>query len=419
MKRILFVINTMGCGGAEFALLELLRHLDPREYDVSLYVVTGQGELTRELPPYVRLLNRRYQPCSVLTAAGRRKLAGRVLRTMASRGTGLRLGPYLCRNLWRMLREGRVQPDKLLWRVLSDGGQRLETVYDLAVAFHEGGSTYYVADHVEARRKAAFVHVNYERAGYTPALDLDCYQKFDRVFPVSNEVRDVFLKTYPEYRNRAEILYNILDQERIHSRALLSGGFADGFEGFRILTLGRLAREKALEISVQAARLLKDAGEPVRWYVLGEGSQRTFLKGKIRALGLEKDFLLPGTVENPYPYLRQADLYVHASRYEGKSIAIQEAQILGKAIVASDCSGNREQVEHGVDGLMCDLTPEAVCASVRTLLGDRDLRERLGRAAARRRQADAEELKKLLSLLEAAEGGRNHEEVLADHHSSL
>ena len=87
--------------------------------------------------------------------------------------------------------------------------------------------------------------------------------------------------------------------------------------------------------------------------------------------------------------------------------------------MASDCSGNREQVEHGVDGLMCDLTPEAVCASVRTLLGDRDLRERLGRAAARRRQADAEELKKLLSLLEAAEGGRNHEEVLADHHSSL
>ena len=72
---------------------------------------------------------------------------------------------------------------------------------------------------------------------------------------------------------------------------------------------------------------------------------------------------------NPYPYLRQADVYVHASRFEGKSIAIQEAQVLGKAIVVSDCSGNREQVEPGKDGLMCDLTPEAVCRELKKVSG--------------------------------------------------
>ena len=67
MKKLLFVINTMGCAGAEFALLELFRHLDSPEYEVSLYVMVNQGELARELPPYVRLLNRRYQYDSVLT----------------------------------------------------------------------------------------------------------------------------------------------------------------------------------------------------------------------------------------------------------------------------------------------------------------------------------------------------------------
>lgn len=405
MKRILFVINTLGCGGAEYALLELLRHLNPAEYDVSLYVMVNQGELAERLPPYVRLLNRRYQCCSVLTAAGRRKLTCQVLRAMFTRRAVFRLAPYLWRNFWRMLRRRDVRPDRLMWRILSDGGQRIEDDYDLAVAFHEGGSTYYVADYVTARKKVSFLHVDYEQGGYSRELDGGCYESMERIFPVSDEVKAVFLKAYPEYESRVEVFHNILNWERIWSLSQLPGGFSDKFEGFRILTLGRLTRQKALEISIQAARLLKDAGMPVRWYVLGEGDQRAFLERKIRALGLEEDFLLPGTVDNPYPYLLQADLYVHASRYEGKSIAIQEAQVLGKAILVSDCSGNREQVVHCVDGLLCDLTPEAVCASVRALLQDLELRKRLGRAAAGRRQTDARELKKLLSLLEAAEGG--------------
>ena len=182
MKKLLFVINTMGCAGAEFALLELFRHLDSPEYEVSLYVMVNQGELARELPPYVRLLNRRYQYDSVLTPKGRRKLMAQVLRAMVTRGTVFRLLPYLWRNFWRMLRKGEVRLDKLLWRVLADGGERMEETYDLAVAFHEGGSTYYVADHVRARKKASFLHIDYEKGGYSPMLDGDCYQKIDQIF---------------------------------------------------------------------------------------------------------------------------------------------------------------------------------------------------------------------------------------------
>ena len=400
MKKLLIVINTLGRAGAETALLELLRHLDPKRYAVSLYVLANQGELAGELPEHVRLLNRRYQDCPVLNRQGQRRMAGQVLRAMAARGTAARLSPYLCRNFLDMLKKRDVRPDKLLWRVLSDGGQRLEGRYDLAVAFLEGGSAYYVADHVKARKKAAFIHVDYGQAGYTRALDRDCYLQYDRIFTVSGEVRAAFLAAYPECEDRTEIFHNILNRERILRLAQLPGGFEDGFEGVRLLTLGRLARQKALEVSVEAMRLLKDAGEPVRWYVLGEGDQRPFLEERIRTLGLEKDFLLPGAVSNPYPYLRQADIYVHASRFEGKSIAIQEAQVLGKAILVSDCSGNREQVDHGVDGVMCALTPEAVCGEIQGLLRDAEKRDRLGKAAAARPQTDETELKKLLSLLE-------------------
>jgi len=400
MKKILIVINTLGRGGAENALLELLRRMDAEQYRISLYVLMNQGELARELPENVRLLNRHYTYDSVLTRRGRLQMAAQIFRAMLSRGTVFCLLPYLWENILDMLKKRNFRPDKLLWRVLSDGGQRLNERYDLAIAFLEGGSAYYVADHVRAERKAGFIHVDYEQAGYTRALDKDCYLSYDRIFPVSDEVKEVFLRAYPECRGRVEVFHNILDREKILHKAALPEGFEDGFDGFRLLTLGRLTKQKALEVSIEAMRLLKDAGARVRWYVLGEGDQRPFLERRIRALGLEKDFFLPGAAANPYPYLRQADIYVHASRFEGKSIAIQEAQVLGKAILVSDCSGNREQVEPGVDGMICELTPEAICQEILTLLADGEKRARLGRAAADRPQTDGAELQKLLSLID-------------------
>ena len=66
---------------------------------------------------------------------------------------------------------------------------------------------------------------------------------------------------------------------------------------------------------------------------------RKKLEEQIRELGLENDFILMGTVENPFPYYAQCDLYVHAAYLEGKCIAIEEAQILGCAMLVSDHTG--------------------------------------------------------------------------------
>ena len=231
-------------------------------------------------------------------------------------------------------------------------------------------------------------------------LDGDCYHKIDQTFLVSDEIKGAFLAFHPECESKVEVFHNILNRERIYRLSTLPGGFSDHFDGFRVVTLGRLAKQKALEVSIQAARLLKDAGVPVRWYVLGEGDQRAFLEKTIRSLELEEDFLLPGTVKNPYPYLRQADLYVHASRYEGKSIAIQEAQTLGCAMVVSDTTGNRIQVTQDQDGLLCSLSPMDVARTVGLLLSDRDRRRRLGDAAARRKEktVDRETIQTILGL---------------------
>lgn len=397
-KKILFVINTMGRAGAEVALLELLKAMDKEKYEISLFVLLGQGELIDRVPEGVRVLNENYQAVSVLSSEGKAGMIKTTLRSLFRRGTVFRRLPYLLSNAFAMIRNKKLLVEKLLWRVISDGADRFEEEYDLAVAYLEGGSTYYVADHVKAKKKAAFLHVDYERAGYDRRLDLDAYSRFDRVFTVSKEVEDSFRKAYPEHGEKCSVFHNMLDLDGIRSKASQGHGFTDDFQGIRLLTVGRLTWQKAYDVAIDAMALIRKECDNVRWYVLGEGPERETLEKKIEKLGLQDDFLLLGATDNPFPYYLGADVYVHATRFEGKSIAIQEAQALGRAIVASDCSGNREQIENGVDGLLCDFNAEAIKEAVVRLVKNQEERESLAKAAAQRKLVYEEDLELLYEL---------------------
>ena len=398
MKKVLFVINTLGTGGAEKALLGMLEFLKDRDLSIDLYVLLGRGELMGQIPAYVRLLNRRPDCGSVLDRDGRRALAARAALCFFRGGHWAGKLGGMARCLPGMVRRGRLQPDKLLWPVVAAGARRPEEPYDAAVAWMEGGSAYFVSNYVRAKRKIAVIHIDYAHSGYSRATDQNCWAGFQRIFVVSEEIRAPFLRVYPECAEKLRVLPNRIDPEAIRRRSAEPGGFGDGWTGFRLLSVGRLTYQKGFDLAIPALRLLKDAGYPVRWYVLGEGEGRAGLEKQIASLGLREDFLLPGTVENPYPYYAQADVYVHATRFEGRSIAIQEAQVLGRPMVVSDCSGNRLQVTDGQDGLLCALEPEAIARAIASLLDDPDRRERLGRAAGQRPQpAAGNELLELLN----------------------
>lgn len=399
MKKVLFVINTMGYGGAEKALIELIKKLEPSQYEVSLYVLLAQGELLSQIPPYVKLKNTNYSESSVLSEDGKRILKRNVTRRLISHGAWIRNLPYLIRNLWSMVRQRKIRIDKLLWKVMADGAERFEDVYDVAVAYLEGGSTYYVKKYVKAKQKVAFLHVDYAQAGYNRTLDQDCYLSFDRIFTVSEEVKKSFLRQYPECGNNTFIFHNIIDPEEIRRKAELNGGFSDSFDGYRILTVGRLTEQKAYEVAIQAMEYIRESGIPVRWYVLGEGELRKKLQEQIDKAGLTGEFQLLGVTENPYPFYKQCDLYVHATRFEGKSIAVQEAQILGCAILVSDTSGNREQLRNGEDGEMCRLDARSIADAVTALLKDEKRRKKYKEAAAKRSLSEKEKIQNNIQKL--------------------
>lgn len=397
-KKLLFVINTLSAAGAEMALLELFRRLSADEYEISLYVLMGQGELSDRLPEHVILLNKNYNKVSVLSKEGRKYMYKHVIKAMLCRGTVFKRLPYMIAGFFEMVKKHKIWPDKLLWRVISDGSPRWKKRYDVAVAYLEGGSTYYVADYVNAKKKAAFIHIDYTQAGYTRKLDKNCYAKFDAIFPIAETVRDKFLEVYPEYKEKTSVFHNILNLEEIKKKSKLSGGFTDDYQGIRILSVGRLTWQKAYESAVEAMRLLKAEGYSARWYVLGEGPERQMLERQIVEAELEQDFILEGAVENPYPYYVQADICIQATRFEGKSIAIQEAQILGCAIVASENSSNREQIIDGIDGFLCSLEPEDIKEKIKLLILDKKKRESFQKAAACKKISYEEDLELLKGL---------------------
>ncbi|MBR3580467.1 MAG: glycosyltransferase [Lachnospiraceae bacterium] len=398
MKKILFVMNTMGRAGAETALLELLRRIDRSEYDISLFVLTGQGELINSLPLGVKLLNRYSDTTSVHSREGRKHLFVSGLKVLLKRFNFVRLLPYFAVNAAEMIKKRNLQIEKLLWRAFSDGAERSETKYDLAVSYIEGAAAYYVADHVMADKKAAFIHVDYKKSGYTRNLDKDCYLKFDRIFGVSKEVTDVFLNVYPELAGKTEVFHNLIDAEGIRRKADSGIGFTDDFSGIRLLTVGRLMAQKSFETSIKACYILKKHGENIRWYVLGEGDRREKLQALIEKLGLERDFILCGAVDNPYPYMKEADIYAHCSRFEGKSIAVQEAQVLGKPIIVSDCSGNREQVIPDEDGVICEFDPRSIAKSIYELIHDENKRDKISKNALVKNNGEEEALSRLLEI---------------------
>lgn len=400
MKTILFVINTFGIGGgAEKALLELLHQINYQDYTVHLYVLTGQGDLIDQLPKEVKVLNKVYFPVSVLDHQGKIRLMKTTAKAIAVRGTIFKRAGYLVKNLTDMVKAGDIRIDKLLWKILSDGGQCLEAEYDLAVAYLEGGSAYYVSSHVKARRKAAFIHIDYRKAGYNRKLDEECYLKFDHIFTVSKSVRKAFLSVYPECAQKTTVFYNFINRERIVSLAMENGGFSDEYDGFRILTVGRLVPQKAIDVAINTMKILKGKGKRFRWYVLGEGELRKKLQEHIRNMGVEENFFLLGMVDNPYPYYAQCDLYVHTAHYEGKSVAIEEAQVLGCTILAVDHHGVQEQVSDGIDGRICGFGPEILAENIIDLFDHPKQMRDYAIAASKKEQTDyKKEVEKLFML---------------------
>jgi glycosyltransferase involved in cell wall biosynthesis len=123
-------------------------------------------------------------------------------------------------------------------------------------------------------------------------------------------------------------------------------------------------------MAIVAARLLKNDGYLFRWFILGEGELKEKMQNQIEQMGLKDYVVLLGIKQNPYPYIKNANVIIQTSRNEGKSIVLDEAKILWRPIVSTMYDSATDQIINGNTGLLSDISSEGIYKAVRNLLDE-------------------------------------------------
>ena len=352
-RRILFLIDSLVCGGAEKSLVSLLPLLDYDRYEVDLMLVCRGGIFDCYIPKEVHVID-----------------------FPMKRG----LWTSLCTLYYSLLI--RLFPNRhfaeLRWKALHTAIPQLHQTYDVAVAYQQGFPTYYVAEKVTARRKLAWVNADLAKAGYRERFNRRFYDRFDHVIAVSDQLYTMLTQTAFVRRESLVTVYDILNVDLI--RRMADGqGYTDTLPdgALRIVTVARVAPPKNHLLAVETARLLRQRGLKFRWYFVGDGSDRPAVEQRIGEYGLEADVVLLGEQANPYPFMKQADIYVQTSTFEGFCLTLCEARLLHKPEVSTNFPVVYNQLRHGENGLIAEMTPESLADNIMRLATDTDLRQRI------------------------------------------
>ena len=231
--------------------------------------------------------------------------------------------------------------------------------YDTEIAFLEGMSSIYLSK-TECKNKIAWVHIDLEKHRLmTKEKEREMYKNYNKIVCVSNQSKSAFEKLYPEFSNRTVVVYNPIDREEIIEKSYEKiEKFKDGNK-VTFIAIGRLHEQKGFDILLKAHKLLQDEKIESSLVILGEGDEEENLKKYILENDLEKSVKLLGFKENPYPYLKQSDIFISSSRYEGYPLVLCEAICLGKPIIATRCTGAKEILENGKYGFCLLYTSDA------------------------------------------------------------
>ena len=362
-KRVLFVIDSLGVGGAEKSLVTLLGLLDYSRFDVDLQLFAYDGLMLQFVPEEVNIL-----PPLNYTQFLSMPVWGQLCRPSM-------LAARLKYSL-RIRRRRMLNSDKAIayWRSVGRCIASNPKNYDVAIAYAQGVPTFYTIDKVSARRKFAWLNIDYRLAGTTRDYQRRFYAAADTIVPVSELVREVFSGVYPEFREKMRIMPDIVDGSMIERMSEIPSDKPIDKTAPVIMTAGRLNdSQKGYDIALAAARILRDRGVDFRWYAVGEGLYRSEMERYIAENDLQGRFVLLGATANPYSYMRQCDVYVQTSRHEGYGLTIAEARILDRPVVCTNFEGCTMQMKHGKNGLVTSFEPEEIADAVERLLNDKKL----------------------------------------------
>lgn len=391
-KRVIFVIDSLNSGGAEKSLISLLSLFDYGKYEVELLTFKEGGLYAPLLSKEVRVLNQpdifKKMKLSILDLIKNNDFRSVLWRVNTS--VSLRY-----KQNFTEIKHGA----QLMWPRLDKVIPKLKSKYDIAIAYSQGTPTYYVAEKINSKKKLCWINIDYKFAGYNREFDFKYYEKFDNIVAVSKVCTDVLKGVFPEFKDKIITIYDIISEELINSMANKGKGFTDDYSGVRILTIGRLVYQKGYEYAIEAAKCLKDKKIDFRWYVIGEGNLKNELENKIGEYKLENNFKFLGTFTNPYPFVKQCDIYCQPSRFEGFGLAIAEARILNKPIVATNFDIVYDQIKDKENGLISKKDGEDIANKIMELINNDELKNKIINNLKKENVGTEKELSRIYNLI--------------------
>jgi glycosyltransferase involved in cell wall biosynthesis len=395
MKKILIIQSTMELGGAESSLLGLLDALDRKKFDVSLFLYSHEGELLPYINPEIHFLPeiREYKelllPVEKNFRDGFWKIG--VARCFAKLRSWASKGPL------HMSHNYKQYFHKLCMPYLP----AIPGNYDLAISFND--PHYIIGMKATARIKMAWFHTDASRIDYCDDIEKEMWGMSDYVVNVSKSCKKAFDEKHPYLSNRSIVIENILSSTFVkkQSEAMNVSGEMD-VDGscVKILSIGRFTFQKRFDEVPELTKLIRDSGINVNWYLIGYGGDEALIRQKIKEAGMQEYVIILGKKENPYPYIKACDIYIQPSRYEGKSVAVREAQILNKPVIITNYATASNQLEDGIDGVIVPMDTEACAKGIMEVIRDKNLQQRLIDNTKKKDYTNAHEVKKIYQLME-------------------
>ena len=392
-KKILFLNYSLHSGGIEKSLVTVLSLFDTQKYEVDLQLFANEGLFFERVPNRVHILPPLFPKdyrLNIRSAFPALLLHGHPLLA-------------LCRLLVSFSGLHGTMGERLskMWRIerhfVRPAGKR----YDAVVAFMEGQPLYYAVEKTNAEVKIGFIHGDYHAMGLSLEFDRPYIEKLNALCTVSESCKTALEAAFPDQSAKFHVIYNIISPSFLRTMAEKGAGFDDGYTGLRILSIARLSHQKGLDLAMPAVVSLNRKGLRLRWYIIGVGPEEEDLKRQAAELKAGDSVVFLGESGNPYPFVRECDIYLQPSRFEGKSIAVDEAMVLCRPILLTNFSTAADQIASGENGLIVPMTTEGVERGLEELSRSGELREKYTRALAELNLSNESEIDKLYHLIES------------------
>ena len=352
------MIGTLQSGGVSKSIVNLLTAMDRTTYDVHLLLLDRSGDI---LSPYlpsditvhvnreIENLHRGLRGVRALVFTGHLWLAlGSLIRMLLSKFSRAWAGRWLAYLMPRFT----------------------DLSFDLIVDYGGQQQLYYMMDKLDGKKKITFFHNDYSKWPYYYAADRLYYPKVDQILSISQTCVDVLKAYFPDCKDKISVMQNISSPVLITKQANETVDLP--IAPLLLVSLGHIMRRKGTDFSIDAAKILQKKGVEFKWMLVGKVVEKDLIR-RIEQEGLADRFVVLGIRSNPYPYIKAADIYVHPARFEGKSIALDEAKILCKPIIVTNFSTVNDQFEDRVNASICEMNGDALADAIIELATNKEL----------------------------------------------